>query len=428
MFERNVDILKSIPAKQSTNKSIQKVVDDEEISTCCLKKCVTTSMKSGRKDSSYKRINTCLNVSIKDKSLLKLMSEHVYALAGLKKPDESEESDDDCEEIKTTNRNYKLKTRTLVKIGTKFRSKIDKSLLIQTSIEEETKVVEEEDSVFGFERAEVETAKIESQNKCKVEEDSILENLLSKYYYDIADNVDGNFEDYAVNNLTIISYLDKIIMKSHPIPKLSEETLHIVKSFDRTKKILILDLDETLIHSDFNGDYEYFDAEIIVKVDNLTQCFLKILIRPFTTEFLEFAKEHFNLVLFTASMQDYADAIVNYIDPLDEFFKLRLYRESCLEFKNFFIKDLSIFETFGLKDMIIVDNCLYSFARNLKNGILIPSFYSDSEDRQLLVVKEYLETKMIDTKDIREVNESYYGLESIKNFLYEKLEKEGLIS
>lgn len=426
MIERNANILKNIPPKQTTNKSIQKV--EECIDTSFLKKCVTSTVDTNKKNSNFKRINTCQNMKVEDIALLKIMSEHVYTYNSIKKSDnDSEDSEDEGEDFQTKNRNYKVKTRTITKIGTKIRNKTDKSLNKELPIKEEALEKEVDIQNLADHIDSLSTSKGKALNKEDGGEQTVLDNLLSKYYYDIAENIDGNFENYAVNNLTIISYLDRIIPKKQPVPQLSSENLKILNSFDRSKKILILDLDETLIHSDFNSEFEYYDAVISVNIDNNNTCPLKILIRPYTTEFLEFAKENFNVVLFTAGIQDYADAIVNYLDPLDEFFKLRLYRDSCLEYRNFFIKDLSIFTTFGLKDMIIVDNCLYSFARNLKNGILIPSYYSDPEDRQLLEIKDYITGKLMDTKDIREVNESYYGLESIKNFLYEKLEKEGLI-
>ena len=78
--------------------------------------------------------------------------------------------------------------------------------------------------------------------------------------------------------------------------------------------------------------------------------------------------------------------------------------------------------------MIILDNCVYSFAMNLNNGILIPSYYNDPEDKELLNAIEYLETKLLNVDDIREVNEGYYGLETIRNYLYDKLVGEGVIN
>ena len=274
--------------------------------------------------------------------------------------------------------------------------------------------------------------------------DEILNNLINEYYLDIVDNFNGNFEDYVVNNLTIISYLNKAIsnidrftdelsykkeINVNPYKKLSEENKALLtKQFDKNKKILFLDLDETLIHSDLNNQFNNWDAQIIVPVDEESSAELNILIRPYLKEFLEFASKNFNVVLFTAGIESYANSIIGYLDPMEEYFHLRLYRESCFQFNNFFIKDLGILEGFDLKDMIIIDNCVYSFALNLNNGILIPSYYNDPEDRELLGAIDYLKDKLMEVDDIRKVNEEYYGLETIRNFLYDKLVSEGVIT
>jgi len=256
----------------------------------------------------------------------------------------------------------------------------------------------------------------------------IMQNLINQYYHDISENCIGNYEEYVVNSLTIISFLDKLIEKENSKPpKLSPEDQEKVEKFDRNKKVLFLDLDETLIHSDINSEYESSDAVISIKLDDDSSSNFNILIRPFTNEFLQFASEKFNLVLFTAGIKSYADPVVDYLDPENKYFALRLYRDSCLQFDNFFVKDLSILNSFGLMDKIILDNCLYSFAVNLKNGILIPSYYYDINDKELLNVADYLEDRLMQVTDVREVNESFFGFDTIKIFLFDKLCKEGVI-
>lgn len=290
------------------------------------------------------------------------------------------------------------------------------------------------------------------------EQDSILlQNLINQYYFDISENFSGNYEEYVVNNLTIVSFLNKLMTYKHAYcndynensiidssnsfiskaknrvsgltpPKLSKEDQEKVNKLDPNKKILFLDLDETLIHSDLNSKYESSDAIISLKLEDESESSFSILIRPYTNEFLQYTSENFNLVLFTAGIKSYADAIVDYLDPENKYFSLRLYRDSCINFNNFFIKDLSIINSFDLKDMIIIDNCIFSFAINLKNGILIPSYYFDINDKELLNVTDFLEDKLLKTNDVREVNEGFFGFETIRNFLYDKLIKEGIIS
>lgn len=85
-------------------------------------------------------------------------------------------------------------------------------------------------------------------------------------------------------------------------------------------------------------------------------------VRPFTKECLELVNQFYEVVVFTASHKWYADVILDYIDPEKKYIQHRLYREHCIKTTdNVYIKDLSIFKNRDLKDMIIVDNAVYSF-------------------------------------------------------------------
>lgn len=66
--------------------------------------------------------------------------------------------------------------------------------------------------------------------------------------------------------------------------------------------------------------------------------------------------------MFTASHQFYADVILDYIDPTKTLIQHRLYRDKCINTQNnVYIKDLRVFKNRDLKDLIIVDNAVYSF-------------------------------------------------------------------
>ncbi len=81
---------------------------------------------------------------------------------------------------------------------------------------------------------------------------------------------------------------------------------------------------------------------------------------------LEEAGKYFEVMVFTASMKDYADPILNHIDPDSSLIHHRFYRESCVKVEvngiQVYVKDLRMFEEdFELKDIVIVDNAVYSF-------------------------------------------------------------------
>ena len=66
-----------------------------------------------------------------------------------------------------------------------------------------------------------------------------------------------------------------------------------------------------------------------------------------------------------------------------------------------------------MKDIIIVDNSLFSFANQLNNGILITSFFDDKDDTFLNNVKEYLEY-IQNEEDVRKINKESFRFEEIK--------------
>ena len=131
---------------------------------------------------------------------------------------------------------------------------------------------------------------------------------------------------------------------------------------------------------------------------------------------MEAISEHFEIVVFTASVKEYADAVLNYLDPENKYFKHRFYREHCLNISNrVFVKDLRIFGNRKLENVIMVDNSLYSFANQLGNGVLINSFYNDKEDQELDNLKNYLVGYLSQANDVREVNEQIFNFSSILN-------------
>lgn len=96
--------------------------------------------------------------------------------------------------------------------------------------------------------------------------------------------------------------------------------------------------------------------------------------------------------MFTAGEQEYADNILNYIDPEKRIFKKRLYRHDCIQLDSFFIKDLDIILDRDREHMVIVDNSILCFAFDLDNGVPINSFMgTETDDRELLFLYSFLE-------------------------------------
>ncbi|CAI8011940.1 Carboxy-terminal domain RNA polymerase II polypeptide A small phosphatase 1, partial [Geodia barretti] len=104
------------------------------------------------------------------------------------------------------------------------------------------------------------------------------------------------------------------------------------------KKCVVIDLDETLVHSSFKP---VVNADFIVPVEIegvIHQVY--VLKRPYCDEFLHRMGEMFECILFTASLAKYADPVADLLDPHNTF-STRLFRESCVFHRGNYVKDLS---------------------------------------------------------------------------------------
>ncbi|KAI9197315.1 HAD-like domain-containing protein [Polychytrium aggregatum] len=164
------------------------------------------------------------------------------------------------------------------------------------------------------------------------------------------------------------------------------------------KKItLLLDLDETLVHCK-TEPLENHDFMIPLTVaSEHYEVYGRI--RPFVEEFLEKVSQLFEVVVFTASLQVYADLVLDMLDKKKNRFQHRLYRDSCTIVDGVHMKDL---EKLGrnIKHTMLVDNSPQVFALQLSNGIPIKSWYDDQDDHELLDLLKFLET-VSDTDDVR---------------------------
>lgn len=119
---------------------------------------------------------------------------------------------------------------------------------------------------------------------------------------------------------------------------------------------MVLDLDETLVHSAFKK-FER-GSDIILKIE-LEGRFhdIHVLVRPGVDEFLEKMAKQYELVVFTASLSKYAEPLVDRLDPKGYCF-FRLFREHCTMINGAFVKDLKRLDR-DLKDVIILDVIYY---------------------------------------------------------------------
>jgi len=159
------------------------------------------------------------------------------------------------------------------------------------------------------------------------------------------------------------------------------------------KRIVVFDLDETLVHCESNN---FENCEIILPF-HIKSSFKKlgINLRPNLKKALLEIKKYFLIVVYTASHKILAEPILDFIDPQKTIFSSRLYRHNCyqtmLENEIIYIKDLRIFNNFDLKNILIVDNCVISFTFQLDNGIPMLPFYNNKNDDELMILVNYLQ-------------------------------------
>ncbi|CAJ0765855.1 6366_t:CDS:2, partial [Entrophospora sp. SA101] len=153
------------------------------------------------------------------------------------------------------------------------------------------------------------------------------------------------------------------------------------------RKCLVLDLDETLVHSSFKMISQ---ADFVVPVEIENQIHnVYVIKRPGVDRFLKKMGELYEVVVFTASLSKYADPVLDMLD-IHRVVKYRLFRESCYNHKGNYVKDLSQLGR-ELRDTIIIDNSPASYIFHPKNAVPISSWFNDPHDTELLDLIPFLE-------------------------------------
>lgn len=151
-----------------------------------------------------------------------------------------------------------------------------------------------------------------------------------------------------------------------------------------TKKTLILDLDETLVHSLSRGTRMSNGHMVEVKFNNQVATLYYVHKRPYCDLFLKQVSKWFNLVIFTASVKEYADPVIDWLESERKFFTKRYYRNHCtLRDGQGYIKDLSTVDK-NLNNVIIIDNSPISYALHENNAIIVEGWINDPSDSDLL--------------------------------------------
>ncbi|KAN0064397.1 hypothetical protein ACQY0O_002595 [Thecaphora frezii] len=225
-----------------------------------------------------------------------------------------------------------------------------------------------------------------------------------------SESEDGSYDEEDEDGLTVDDeYLDddqtedqKLIMQGgmgipvdefgNPQPLLGP----IIKE-DEGRKCLVLDLDETLVHSSF----KVMPADFIVPVEiEGTVHNVYVIKRPGVDEFMRRMGEIYEVVVFTASLSKYADPVLDMLD-IHHAVRHRLFRESCYNHKGNYVKDLSQLGR-DIGDTIIIDNSPASYIFHPNNAVPISSWFNDPHDTELTDLCPFL-ADLCDVDDVRAV-------------------------
>ncbi|KAG5942995.1 hypothetical protein E4U53_007123 [Claviceps sorghi] len=155
----------------------------------------------------------------------------------------------------------------------------------------------------------------------------------------------------------------------------------------KSRKCLVLDLDETLVHSSFKILHQA-DFTIPVEIEgNYHNVY--VIKRPGVDEFMKRVGELYEVVVFTASVSKYGDPLLDQLD-IHKVIHHRLFRESCYNHQGNYVKDLSQIGR-DLKDTIIIDNSPTSYIFHPQHAVPISSWFSDAHDNELLDLIPVLE-------------------------------------
>lgn len=167
------------------------------------------------------------------------------------------------------------------------------------------------------------------------------------------------------------------------------------------KTLLILDLDETLIHATeekLESDHEFiFDKYYIYK-------------RPYLNLFLEHLSNSFRIGIWSSADDLYVSKIIDFIKPNGINFDFIWGKSKCTLSKNHLL-DEYVFEKrlkklkkkgYTLSKTIIVDDSPEKVKENYGNAVYIKPFEGDINDNELNKLKNYLLT-ISNVKDVRTI-------------------------
>ncbi|XP_077391519.1 CTD small phosphatase-like protein 3 [Festucalex cinctus] len=201
-------------------------------------------------------------------------------------------------------------------------------------------------------------------------------------------------EDDIFNPFTFIKNLPSQSQYSQPrLPVIPPKTRSTPEA------TLVVDLEETLMYGSLNvidnAEYTFNTAF----QDHQYKVYM--ILRPHLKQFLQSMAKVYELFVYTCAKREYAEKILEILDPQRKLFRHRLYQDECSCVLGHYIKDLSILGR-DLAKTVILDNAPHTYPYHLMNTLPIKSWSGESDDRELHKLIPYME-KLSAAEDFREV-------------------------
>ena len=234
---------------------------------------------------------------------------------------------------------------------------------------------------------------------------NLSENILN-YLYNSINNV--NISTLTQDFIDYLNFFEQIYLLFKENTKISEEfiydrllfTIKLFKSQiteneikvpylppinkNKYKYTLVVDLDETLVHYVEEEDKAY------------------VQVRPFADYFLNELGKYFEIVIFTAAAEDYADIVLKELDKNNSV-SYKLYRKHTNQSNGIFLKDLNKLGR-DINKVCIIDNNKENFGLQPENGLHISSFVGDQNDNELNILsKELMQIVKSNLNDIKPI-------------------------
>jgi len=216
------------------------------------------------------------------------------------------------------------------------------------------------------------------------------------------------YKEHFLQSFQALSFVKTV--KTPDANIIAQKRVHLPRrETHKDKKTLVFDMDETLIHCNESADMPC-DVVLPIIFPNGEVVEAGINVRPYAIEILKELSQYYEIIVFTASHSCYANVVLDYLDPHEEFIHHRLFRESCVVTEEgVHIKDLRVIGNRNLEDVILVDNAAYSFGFQIENGIPIIPYYDNKADQELFHLIPYLKF-LSSVRDLREINKQTFKL------------------